>query len=231
MSLIEQLAADLSPLAVAAFTPLPPLPKPAPAKPAAAAAPGAAPAAPAPAPAPVAPPPEPVQVLDFASKGVHLDVCITPDKVVEAAQILDRHGFAIDAVSGQDWLAQGLMEVIYDFLHFQSGERVVYRTRIPRAEPRVATISEVFPGANWHEREAHDFYGIVFTGHPDLSPLILPEDAGDLRPLRKSDAELKALGAVLPEFAAPKTESEEAEAGEKTARPKRERPAKPEGEA
>ncbi len=187
MSLIEQLAADLSPLAVAAFTPLPPLPKPAPAKPAAAPAATGTAAAAAPAAKdgpPAAPPPEPVQVLDFASKGVHLDVCITPDKVVEAAQILDRHGFAIDAVSGQDWLAQGLMEVIYDFLHFQSGERVVYRTRIPRAEPRVATISEVFPGANWHERETHDMFGIVFVGHPNLTPFLLPDDA-DFHPLRK----------------------------------------------
>jgi NADH-quinone oxidoreductase subunit C len=196
MSLIEQLAAELSPLAVAAFTPLPPLPKPAPAKPAAAAAPGAAPTTPA---APAVPDPaatagspsvaasaakEGVQVLDFASKGVHLDVCITPDKVVEAAQILDRHGFAIDAVSGQDWLAQGLMEVIYDFLHFQSGERVVYRARIPRAEPRIATISEIFPGANWHERETHDMFGIVFVGHPNLTPFLLPDDA-DFHPLRK----------------------------------------------
>jgi NADH-quinone oxidoreductase subunit C len=42
----------------------------------------------------------------------------------------------------------------------------------------------VFPGANWHERETHDFFGIVFLGHPDLSPLLLPEDA-DFHPLRK----------------------------------------------
>lgn len=205
---LSQLADELSPLAVADFVQLPPAPKPvppkpAPAKPAAApttpttadtaAAAGspsvAAPAAkdlPAAVPAApvVAPKPLPVQILDFASKGVHLDVCVTPENVIEAAKILDRHGFAMDAVTGQDWLVQGLMEVIYDFLHFQTGERVVFRARISRADPRIATISEVFPGANWHERETHDMFGIVFIGHPNLTPFLLPDDA-DFHPLRK----------------------------------------------
>jgi NADH-quinone oxidoreductase subunit C len=48
----------------------------------------------------------------------------------------------------------------------------------------VPTISHVHPGANWHERESHDFFGIIFTGHPGLLPLLLPEDA-DFHPLRK----------------------------------------------
>jgi len=48
----------------------------------------------------------------------------------------------------------------------------------------VPTISAVFPGANWHERETHDFFGIRFAGHPNLIPLLLPEDA-DYHPLRK----------------------------------------------
>jgi len=115
---------------------------------------------------------------------VHLDVCIKPECVVEAARVMDAAGYAIDAVSGQDWLAQGLMEVIYDFLHFQTYERVAIRTRIPRATPSIATISKVFPGANWHERETHDMFGIVFEGHPNLAPFLLPDDA-DFHPLRK----------------------------------------------
>jgi NADH-quinone oxidoreductase subunit C len=197
-STIEQLAADLQPLAVAEYTQLPPAPKPVPAKPAAAkpaapgaaAAAGAAPAAPAapatpPAPPPPPPPPpKPVRVLNFNEAGVHLDACITPDKVVESAKIMERHGYAIDAVTGMDWLAQGLMEVVYDYLHFSSGLRVAIRTRIPRSEPSIATISNVYQGANWHERETHDMFGITFVGHPDLTPFLLPDDA-DFHPLRK----------------------------------------------
>ncbi|MFT3783581.1 MAG: NADH-quinone oxidoreductase subunit C [Nibricoccus sp.] len=139
----------------------------------------AAPAAPKPAapPAPPPPPPKPVQIWKFEEKGLNLEVTVEASKVVEAAELLDKHGFAIDAVTGMDWPKQQLLEVIYDFLHFESGLRVAVRARLPRTEPKVATISKVFPGADWHERETHDFFGIEFVGHRDLSPFMLPDDA------------------------------------------------------
>ena len=76
-------------------------------------------------------------------------------------------------------------EVVYDYNH-TGGElcRIVVRCRLDRANPDIPTISQIIPGANWHERETHDFFGINFTGHPDLSPLLLPEDA-DFHPLCK----------------------------------------------
>ncbi|MBM3887554.1 MAG: NADH-quinone oxidoreductase subunit C [Verrucomicrobia bacterium] len=131
--------------------------------------------------------PSPVQVVDYAAKGYHFDATVAPQQVIEAARLLDQHGFAMDAVTGVDWMAQGEMEVVYDFFHPLACLRAVVRTRIPREKPEVPTISEVFPGANWHERETHDFFGIRFLGHPDLSPLLLPEDA-DYHPLRKDFA-------------------------------------------
>lgn len=139
----------------------------------------AAPATPAAAPAPT-----PVQTTDHSVKGYHLDVTVLPGQVVPAATTLDEHGFALDSITGVDWIAQGQMEVVYDYFHPASPLRVVIRARITRDVPEIPTISTVFPGANWHEREAHDFFGIRFIGHPDLSPFLLPEDA-DYHPLRK----------------------------------------------
>ena len=81
-----------------------------------------------------------------------------------------------------------------------------------RDAPELPTIQDIYPGANWHEREAHDFYGLKFTDHPDLSPLILPEDDDGSTPLRKSEKRLKALGDVIPLFAPPAEEAPEAEA-------------------
>ena len=133
--------------------------------------------------APVSSPP-PVQVVDFAVRGVNLDVTVAPGQVVLAAELLDRHGFSIDTVTGVDWLAQGQMEVVYDYLHFTANLRVAVRARVPRDHPEIPTISPVFPGANWHERETHDFFGIRFAGHPNLTPFLLPEDA-TFHPLRK----------------------------------------------
>ncbi|HOW69539.1 MAG TPA: NADH-quinone oxidoreductase subunit C [Phycisphaerae bacterium] len=135
-------------------------------------------------PNPLAHLPIPFQVVDYAERGVHLDASVAPDQVVAVAGELDKSGFAIDTITGVDWLAEGQMEVVYDFFHPTQRLRVAVRTRVPREHPEVPTISTVFPGANWHERETHDFFGIRFAGHPDLTPFLLPEDA-TYHPLRK----------------------------------------------
>ena len=81
-------------------------------------------------------------------------------------------------------LPEDEIEVVYDFNRFQSRHRVVLRVRTPRSQPQVPTIQTIYPIAHWHEREAHDFFGVVFTGHSYLVPLLLPEDA-DFHPLLK----------------------------------------------
>ncbi|OHE88856.1 MAG: hypothetical protein A3G75_13545 [Verrucomicrobia bacterium RIFCSPLOWO2_12_FULL_64_8] len=133
---------------------------------------------------PAAAPKSPVQTWAFALKGFVFDASVASDQVVAAAGIMDRNGFALDAITGVDWIAQNEMEVVYDFFHPEENLRAVVRTRMPRATPELPTISPVFPGANWHERETHDFFGIRFLGHPNLAPFLLPEDA-DFHPLRK----------------------------------------------
>jgi NADH-quinone oxidoreductase subunit C len=79
------------------------------------------------------------------------------------------------------------MEVVYDFFYPHSGLRVVIRTSISRDNPELPSITSIFPGANWHERETHDFFGIRFVGHPNLAPFLLPEDA-TYHPLKKDFA-------------------------------------------
>ncbi|MDH2428960.1 NADH-quinone oxidoreductase subunit C [Sphaerisporangium sp. TRM90804] len=58
------------------------------------------------------------------------------------------------------------------------------RTRVPRADPRLPTCTGVFRGADWHERETFEMFGVVFDGHPYLVPLLLP-DGFEGHPLRK----------------------------------------------
>ena len=128
--------------------------------------------------------PIPFQAVDYAAKGYHLDATVPPDQVVSAAAQLDKEGLALDTITGVDWMAQGQMEVVYDYFHPAKALRVVLRTRIPRDNPELPTIRKVFPGADWHERETHDLFGIRFLGHPNLTPFLLPEDA-NYHPLRK----------------------------------------------
>lgn len=126
----------------------------------------------------------PFQPLDHAAKGAHFEAVVTPDQVVLAATLLNQEAFTIDCVTGVDWPADNQMEVVYDYFHPVTGWRAVVRARVSRELPEVPSIAGIFPGANWHEREVWEFFGIKFSGHPDLKPLLLPEDA-DYHPLRK----------------------------------------------
>lgn len=122
---------------------------------------------------------------DYAVHGYHLDAQVEPDQLLTAVAILDRTEFFLETITGVDWLADNQLEVIYDFSRYDFNLcRVVIRTRIPRLNPVLPTITSIIAGANWHERETHDFFGIHFTGHPHLIPLLLPEDA-DFHPLLK----------------------------------------------
>jgi NADH-quinone oxidoreductase subunit C len=62
--------------------------------------------------------------------------------------------------------------------------RLLIRTRIPKDKPELPSAVPVYRGANWHERETFEMFGVTFTGHPNLIPLLLP-DGFDGHPLRK----------------------------------------------
>lgn len=61
---------------------------------------------------------------------------------------------------------------------------LLLRTTVPREDPVLPSITGVFRGADWHERETFEMFGVVFEGHPDLRPLLLPEGF-EGHPLRK----------------------------------------------
>lgn len=182
----ESVAASGPAAPVKPANPLPASPAQSMVSPASTPAPAAAPAMPAPAPLPnpLAHVPLPFQAVEYALKGYHLDATVEPEQVVSAAEQMDKEGFSLDTITGVDWLAANQMEVVYDFFHPRRFLRVVVRTRVLRENAEVPTICGVFPGANWHERETHDFFGIRFRGHPNLLPFLLPEDA-TYHPLRK----------------------------------------------
>jgi len=75
-------------------------------------------------------------------------------------------------------------EVVYHLKSFSRGYRVRIKVRIPEEDAMVDSVTPVWKGANWYERECFEFYGIRFKGHPDLRTLLLyPEFEG--YPLRK----------------------------------------------
>jgi NADH-quinone oxidoreductase subunit C len=80
-------------------------------------------------------------------------------------------------IAGVDWLpADPRFEVVYGLLSLVHNTRLNLRVRLSEENPRVPSVVSVWPTADWHERETYDFYGIEFTGHPDLRRILLPED-------------------------------------------------------
>ena len=89
-------------------------------------------------------------------------------------------------LSGVDWQEAGL-EVTYHLYSFTKLHKLTVKTRVSYEDANVPSVAEIYPAANWHERETRDMFGINFEGHPDLRPLLLPEDMTDHFPLRKEN--------------------------------------------
>ncbi len=68
------------------------------------------------------------------------------------------------------------MEVIYNLNSIPYEHAITLKVVLPREKPEVPTLSHIWGTANWHEREAYDLLGILFTGHPDLRRILLPVD-------------------------------------------------------
>ncbi|HWQ28541.1 MAG TPA: NADH-quinone oxidoreductase subunit C [Dehalococcoidia bacterium] len=108
-------------------------------------------------------------------------------------------------VTAVDHMEEG-MDVVYQLWSYTHRHGVTLKTRIPADDLRVPSVTHIWKGANWHEREAAEMFGIVFEGHPNLVPLLLPEDMTDHHPLRK-DVDL----APIEEWQAERLEASAAE--------------------
>jgi NADH:ubiquinone oxidoreductase subunit C len=89
-------------------------------------------------------------------------------------------------LSGVDYEEAGL-EVVYHLFSYKHRHNVTIRAKVPVEDARIATATHLWKAADWHEREARDMFGIVFDGHPNLVPILLPDDMLDHYPLRKDN--------------------------------------------
>jgi NADH-quinone oxidoreductase subunit C len=66
----------------------------------------------------------------------------------------------------------------------EQNHRVRVKSGLPQGDLRVASLTSLFPAADWHEREVYDFFGVTFDGHPDLRRILMPDEWEGF-PLRK----------------------------------------------
>ncbi len=108
-------------------------------------------------------------------------------RLVEAARVVRDHDASrcdfLSVIAGVDTGERlGTVTIAHGV---RSGVWVVLKAWCDENDAHLPTLVEVWPGANWHEREAYDMFGLVFDGHPDLRRVFL-EDSFPGHPLRKS---------------------------------------------
>lgn len=131
----------------------------------------------------------------------------TRDQLVEVVTALAEDGYRMCLdLTGVDYLlvtGRGLppgvtperFEVVITLIDHGRRERLRLRVQVPGADPTCPSIAGVHAGAEAHERETYDMFGVAFDGHPDLSRILMPED-WDGHPLRKDDG----VGAIPVQF-------------------------------
>jgi NADH-quinone oxidoreductase subunit C len=128
-------------------------------------------------------------LIDTHSKLGQDTVVIDKSRIVDLCRFLRddpklEYGFLIDLTAVDFWKKQPRFEVVYHLFSLNHGYRLRIKVPVGEPDPEVDTVCEVWPVANWFEREVYDMFGIKFAGHPDLRRILMyPEFEG--HPLRK----------------------------------------------
>lgn len=103
-----------------------------------------------------------------------------------AMELLRRHPQLsfdyLQLVTAVDWVSH--FDVVYHLWSMDHAHKIAVKVTVSREEPHVPSVADLWPAADWHEREQYDLLGVVFDGHPDLRRILCPED-WEGHPLRK----------------------------------------------
>ncbi|MGI9586284.1 MAG: NADH-quinone oxidoreductase subunit C [Acidimicrobiia bacterium] len=140
----------------------------------------------------------------FASSATtYFAIQIPSDEWIGFIEAAKTEGFDtfIDLLAVDHYSDAPRFEVTANLLSMSNKQRILVSTRVPYDDPTIPSITGVFAGANFYEREAFDLVGVTFIGHPDLTRILLPDD-WEGHPLRKD----YKIGAIPVEFKAGSTD-------------------------
>jgi NADH-quinone oxidoreductase subunit C len=143
----------------------------------------------------------PASILAVEEFRGDLTVVVRRDDIVRVAEFIKTDSslafdLVIDVLGVDMYRPEERFEVIYIIYSLVNKRFLRLKVRLPEDTPTVPTVTGVWPGANWHERETWDMFGIKFAGHPDLRRLYMPEEF-EHHPLRK-DFPLMGIPDSLP---------------------------------
>ncbi|MBI2843483.1 MAG: NADH-quinone oxidoreductase subunit D [Armatimonadetes bacterium] len=125
-------------------------------------------------------------IIESGAADGAVELKIKPESVLPICQFLKEtpalHFDYPASITGVD--RQDRIELIYHLTSMAKGEKIVLRTDLNRDDPSVDSVTPVWRGANWQEREIYDLLGVRFKNHPELRRILLPDD-WEGYPLRK----------------------------------------------
>lgn len=107
------------------------------------------------------------------------------DSLVNLSGVDDNNGEKLKDESGKETMKGGTISVYYHLESLKHRHKLLLKVSSDRDEPEVASVVEIWNGANWHEREAYDMFGIKFLNHPELKRILMPYDWDAGYPLKK----------------------------------------------
>ena len=121
---------------------------------------------------------EPDAVLDTVYFRDRATILVDPGHVKAVmGQLRDRGYRFMASVHGVDYYPdEPRLGVLYELLDMEKVDRLTVKLRVDIDTPEVDSVVEVFPTADFQEREIYDMFGVVFRGHPDLRRILMPED-------------------------------------------------------
>ena len=128
-----------------------------------------------------------------------LTVLVKKSEIVSVARMLRdtlHFDLIVDVLGIDMYRPEDRFEVLYNIYSIEHRRHIRLKVRVDESDPVVQTVTGVWPGANWHERETYDMFGVKFDGHPDLRRMYMPEEF-EHHPLRK-DFPLMGIPDSLP---------------------------------
>jgi NADH-quinone oxidoreductase subunit C len=129
----------------------------------------------------------PASIVEAGDRLGELTLYIAPASIVEICRFLkaERSFVRLSSVTAVDWKpAEPRFEVVYHLHSLERNERLRLKCRVTGDNPQIDSVTSVWSGADWYEREVFDLFGIEFRGHPNLKRILMPEDWQGF-PLRK----------------------------------------------
>jgi NADH-quinone oxidoreductase subunit C len=117
-------------------------------------------------------------ILDTEFSRGRAVLVINPQRIRPVLEHLQTKGYTfLASLHGVDYYPQEpRLGVLYELLDMKRVDRISVKARVPTDAPTLPSVIELYPGADFPEREVYDMFGVEFEGHPDMRRILMPED-------------------------------------------------------